>query len=102
MEADQLPSYAAPLVHSEVIQALDNRGSLNVLVLCMDRPGAEHNIIDRRFALELANAVYGAREKVEAGEVDVLVVCSAKRGSFMAGADIVTELKFIGVQGQME
>lgn len=88
-----------PLIHCEVIQALDNKGSLNLLVLCMDRPGLEHNIIDRRFALELARVVGGAKEKVEAGEVDLVVVCSAKKGSFMAGADIETELKFVGLGG---
>ena len=90
---------AGPSVHCEVIQALEGRGVLNIFVICLDRTNAAHNIIDRTFALELARAVYLAGEKAAKGETDMVVVCSAKQGSFMAGADIKYQLKFIGPAG---
>ena len=68
----------------------------------MDRAGSSVNIIDRRFVLELASAVVGAREKIEAKEVDAVVLCSGKESSFLVGADIKTEFNYVGVQGHME
>ena len=63
-----------------------------LFVICMNRPGADHNIIDKSFCLAFARIVLTAREKAVRGEVDAVVVCSAKQGSFMAGADIEHEL----------
>ena len=88
-----------PGVHCEIIQALQGRGVVNVFVICLDRRGSEHNIIDRQFGLELTQAAYLAGEKAGSGEADVVVVCSAKERSFLAGADIEVELKFIGPEG---
>ena len=86
-------------IRCEVVQSIDSSGTLNIFVICLDRAGSEHNIIDRVFGLALARAVYDAKTKLEYGEIDVVVVCSAKKGSFMAGGDILTEMKFVGVQG---
>ena len=86
-------------IHCEVVQALDNLQPLNVFVICMDRSGLKHNIIDDIFGLDLIRAVHLANKKALGGEIDVVVVCSAKNNSFMAGADILHELKFIGIEG---
>ena len=87
-------------IHCEVIQALEATGTINIFVICLDKPDSEHNIIDRELGLALARAVYLAREKADKGELDVLVLCSAKKRSFLAGADIEHELmQFVGVQG---
>ena len=88
-----------PVVHCEIIQAVEGRGAVNIFVICLDRCGSEHNIIDRQFGLEFTQAVYLAGEKAGSGEADVLVLCSAKERSFLAGADIEEELKFIGPEG---
>lgn len=89
----------APSVHCEVIQALESAGTVNVFVICLDKPDSVHNIIDKEFGLALARAVYLAWEKATNGELDVLVVCSAKDRSFLAGADIAHEMKYVGVAG---
>ena len=98
--AESLPAEKSlPVVHCEIIQAVQGRGAVNVFVICLDKYGSEHNIIDRQFGLEFAQAVYLVREKAENGEADVVVLCSAKDRSFLAGADIEEELKFIGPDG---
>ena len=86
-------------IHCEVVQAMDNLQPLNIFVMCMDRHDSQHNIIDSCFGLDLKRVVHLADRKALCGEIDLVVVCSAKRGSFMAGADILHELKFIGVEG---
>ena len=89
----------AKAVHCEVIQAVEDAGTIKVFVICLDRAEGDHNIIDREFARQLATAVHHAWKKARKGEVDIVVVCSAKKGSFMAGADIPYELKFVGPEG---
>ena len=92
-------SKQVPAVHCEVVQAIESSGTINVFVICLDRVGHEQNIIDRGFALQLACALKQARQKAVIGEIDLVVVCSAKKGSFLAGADLLTELKYVGAQG---
>ena len=92
-------SKSSPCVHYEVIQALEGQGTINIFVICMDKPGVEHNVIDRQFATDLAKAVFLAREKAKEGEVDIVVLCSAKIRSFLAGAGIQTQMEFIGMAG---
>ena len=89
----------ASSIHCEVIQALEAAGTVNVFVICLDKPVSVHNTIDRELGLGLARAVCLAREKAAQGEIDVVVVCSAKEKSFLAGADILYELKMLGVEG---
>ena len=86
-------------VHCEVIQAVEDAGTINVFVICLDRAEGDHNIIDRELARQLGTAVHYAWKKARKGEIDVVVVCSAKKSSFMAGADILYELKFVGLEG---
>lgn len=74
---------------------------MNVFVLCLDRLGFELNIIDKSFALELIQAVHCAQVLAAEGHVDVVVVCSGKK-SFLAGADIHHELKFVGARGMFK
>ncbi len=97
------PLTSSSQVHCEVIQALEDSGAVvNTFVICLDQPGREHNVIDRALGLQLARAVYLAAEKVEAGEIDLVVVCSGKKGSFVAGADIQSEMKYVGVEGEQK
>lgn len=102
MAAETQPpaAFTPPLIQCEIIQALEDTWTVNVFVICLDRPQSEHNIIDREFGYQFSRAIYVVREKVRAGEVDLLVICSAKDGSFMAGADIETQLKMIGSEGE--
>lgn len=58
--------------------------------------------MDWQLAYQLEQAMGVAREKVGAGEVDAVVICSAKDKSFMAGADIQTQLNFVGMKGEAE
>ena len=95
MSSQKFPS----TIHCEVVQALDSLHPLNIFVMCMDRSDLQHNIIDNRFGLDLIQAVLLAEKKALCGEVDIVVLCSAKTDSFMAGADILHELKFIGIEG---
>ena len=85
-------------VHYEVVQSFGDAES-NVFVICMDRPDLEHNIIDKQFGVDLVRAVHIAEKRALCGEIDTVIICSAKKGSFMAGADILHELKFIGSEG---
>lgn len=87
------------VIHCEIIRAVERWATVNVFVICLDREDGDHNIIDRNFGWQLARAGLQAREMARKGEVDVVAVCSAKEGSFMAGADILYELKFVGIEG---
>ena len=87
------------VIHCEIIRDVERWGTVNVFVICLDREDGDHNIIDRNFGWQLARAGLQAREMARKGEVDVVAVCSAKEGSFMAGADILYELKFVGIKG---
>ena len=94
--ASQSPAatnHGDPMIHCEIIQVLEDTWSANIFVICMDRPGAEHNIIDHEFGEELARVVFLLWERVRRGEVDLVVLCSGKERSFMAGADVEFELK---------
>ena len=73
--------------------------AVKVFVICMDKPGSDHNIIDEAFALDLARAVNCARVRAAGGEINAVVVCSAKKESFLVGADIEVEFKFVGELG---
>ena len=99
MDAETQQEGDVQVIHCEIIQAVERWGTVNVFVICLDREEGDHNIIDRNFGWQLAKAVLLALEKARKGEVDVVAVCSAKEGSFMAGADILHELKFVGVEG---
>lgn len=88
-----------PAVHCEVIQAVESYGTINIFVMCLDRLGQAQNIIDLGFALQLACAVNHAKKQAIDQDIHLVVICSAKAGSFMAGADILTELKFTGEDG---
>ena len=65
-------------------------GDDGVALLEFDDPGAKHN----RFTPELLERMVGLLEDVRragaAGEIDGLVVCSAKPDSFIAGMDVET------------
>lgn len=88
-------------VHFEVISTPVGAGAVNIFVICLDREGGEHNIIDRPFATGLARAVVQADRLAGRGLVDMVVLCSAKRGSFVAGADIKHQLLMIGEEGKL-
>ena len=88
-------------VHFEVISTPAGAGAVNIFVICLDREGGEHNIIDRPFATGLARAVVQADRLAGRGLVDMVVLCSAKRGSFVAGADIKHQLLMIGEEGKL-
>lgn len=89
-----------PVIQCEIIQALEDTWTANIFVICLDRPQLEHNIINLEFGLQLARVVYTLRERVRRGEVDLVVLCSAKDRSFMAGADIQFQLGMIGTTGE--
>ena len=90
----------AALVHCEIIQTLNDSGdTVNIFIICLNGAESQQNIIDRTFAIGLAQVVFHAREKVKAGEVDLVVICSSKMNSFMAGADIETQLKYVSFKG---
>ena len=95
---DMSCSKSLSTVRYEVVQA-DDAECLNVFVICMDRPDVEHNIIDKQFGLDLVRTVHVAEKRALSGEIDTVIICSAKKESFMAGADILHELKFIGGKG---
>ena len=99
MDAEAQQEGDVQMIHCEIIQVVERWGTVNVFVICLDREEGDHNIIDRKFGLQLAKAGLQALEKARKGEVDVVAVCSAKEDSFMAGADILYELKFVGVEG---
>lgn len=93
------PENLVPAVHCEVVQAVESYGTINVFVICLDRMGHEQNIIDLGFALQLACAVNHAKHQALDQDIHLVVICSAKKGNFMAGADILTELHFTGDDG---
>lgn len=68
--------------------------SIRIAVIMLDRKGSSSlNIIDEGLALSFARAVAALRLLVEKGHVDCIVICSAKQGNFLAGADIKFELR---------
>lgn len=95
-------SNQVPAVHCEVVQAIESNGIINMFVICLDKLGHSQNIIDRPLVFQLARVVQHARQKALAREIDVVVICSAKKGSFLSGADLLLQLKFTGVQGSQK
>ena len=91
----------SPGVYYEVVNTAQHPEPRNVFVICFDREGSEHNVIDRPFALGLARALLKADQLAKEGRIDVVVMCSAKSTSFVAGADIKHELQLIGIQGSI-
>ena len=89
-----------PLIQCEVLQAVEYNWTANIFVICLDRPNSDLNILDMEFGEQLSCAVFTARDKALCKEIDLVVVCSGKENSFMAGADIPTQLKMIGVEGE--
>jgi enoyl-CoA hydratase/carnithine racemase len=87
------------VMHCEVIQVVEEPWTANIFVICLDKPDSELNIIDMEFGIQLGRTLYLAKENADAGEIDLVVVCSAKE-SFVAGADILLQLKLIGVNGE--
>ena len=68
--------------------------SIRIAVIMLDRKGSTSvNIIDEGLALSFARAITALRLLAEKGYVDCVVICSAKQGNFLAGADIKFELR---------
>ena len=68
--------------------------AIRIAVILLDRKGSSSvNIIDESFALSFARAITALRILAEKGFVDCVVICSAKHGNFLAGADIKFELR---------
>lgn len=85
-----------------VVQLGVSERVVNLFVILLDRKGLEHNIVDMPFALELLQAVHRAHVLAARGDIDLVVVCSGKNKSFLAGADINHELKFVGSVGAIK
>lgn len=100
MTFEPLQVIMAAVLHCETIQVVEETWTANIFIVCLDKPGSELNIIDIEFGNQLGLALHLAREKAIAGEIDLLVVCSGKDKSFMAGADIMIELKVVGIEGE--
>ena len=83
-------------LHCEVKRIPVNKGLVRVFVICMNTPDTQYNVINSAFAVELGTAVHTAQGVAAAGDVDLLVLCSAKDKSFVAGADIRQQLQYIG------
>ena len=88
-------------LHCEIKRIPVDGGFTRVFVICMSSSSSQYNLIDRSFALELGTAVYTAQGLAAAGDIDLLVLCSAKEKSFIAGADIKLELQYIGPRGAL-
>lgn len=68
--------------------------AIRIAVIMLDRKGSSSvNIIDESLALSFARAITALRLLAEKGYVDCVVICSAKQGNFLAGADIKFELR---------
>lgn len=85
----------------ELIKLPVSDRQVNVFVICLDTPDSSQNILDRNLGTGLASAIICVKKMVDQGEVDLVVVCSGKEKTFMAGADIKIELKFIGTNGML-
>ena len=67
-----------------------------LMVICMDHvTSLAVNIIDEEMGLALARALLEAEWYIENKLINGLVLCSGKHRSFLAGADILFELKMI-------
>jgi len=83
-----------PLAHvvTEVVD-LPNVGC-RLMVICMDhQTSSAVNIIDEGMGLSLARAVLTAEWYVRNEIINAVVLCSGKQQTFLAGADILYELK---------
>ena len=85
----------------QLIELPVSDGQVNIFVICLDTPDSSQNILDRDLGTGLASAIICVKKMVDQGEVDLVVVCSGKEKTFMAGADIKIELEFIGTNGML-
>ena len=67
---------------------------IRIAVIVLDRKGSSSvNIIDEDLALSFARAISALKLLAQKAYVDCVVICSAKQGNFLAGADIKLELR---------
>ena len=90
-----------PLTY-DVIQAEIDANTVNIFIITLDKKNSSQNILDSALGLELARAVRCAQLLCESGEIDVLVLCSGKKGAFLAGADIKHQMSYAGDKGAQE
>lgn len=65
-----------------------------IAVVVLERKGSVSlNIIDEGLALSLARSTFALSLLAQKAYVDCVVICSAKQGNFLAGADIKFELR---------
>ena len=88
-------------VHCEILSLPISKGTVRVFVICVNTPDSSQNVIDRNFALGFGKAVLQLKELAANNEIDMVVICSGKENTFIAGADIKVELKYIGVHGSL-
>ena len=88
-------------VHCEILSLPISKGTVRVFVICLNTPDSSQNVIDHTFALEFGKAVLQLKELTANNEIDMVVICSGKENTFIAGADIKVELKYIGVHGSL-
>ena len=70
-----------------------------LMVICMDHvTSMVVNIIDEEMGLSLARALLEAEWYIENKLINGLVLCSGKHRNFLAGADILFELKMMNKQ----
>ena len=67
-------------------------GSPRILALVLNSSKSQHNVFDEEFARQFVSALAEAYTCARNGQCDLVVVCSAKRNSFVAGADIGSQL----------
>ena len=68
--------------------------SIRIAAIMLDRKGSSSvNIIDEGLALSFARATTALRLLSQKAYIDCVVICSAKQGNFLAGADIKFELR---------
>ena len=68
--------------------------SVRIAVVVLERTeSASINIIDEGLALSLARSTFALRLLAQKACIDCVVICSAKQGNFLAGADIKFELR---------
>lgn len=88
-------------VHCEILSLPISKGTVRVFVICLNTPDSSQNVINRNFALEFGKAVLQLKKLTANNEIDMVVICSGKENTFIAGADIKVELKYIGVHGSL-
>ena len=90
---------SSPPVHCETILLPVSGGCVRLMVICLDKPDSAQNIVNHSFALGFGRAVVHANKLANDSAIDLVVICSGKLNSFVAGADIKTMLSCIGPSG---